>query len=298
MKLETRDLGGPVHFADFGGSGPPLVLVHGLGGSLSNWMTVGPQLSERFRVFALDLAGFGHTPLTGRTTSVEANVALVARFIKEVAGAPAIVVGNSMGGLIGAVLAASRPELVSRLILVCAALGRAPGAPLDGRVAALFAVYMTPFLGSFFLQYRAKTVGPERSVRETLRLCGLDVDKLPPEVFAAHLDVAHARLEMPWAHDAFIEAVRSLIKLTAQRRRFEDMLRKIKTPTLLIQGSRDRLVPLATAEHVARLRRDWTLVVLDGVGHVPQIEVPERWLSVVDGWLNGLERPENAAAAM
>jgi pimeloyl-ACP methyl ester carboxylesterase len=295
VKLDDVELGGPVHFASFGGNGPPVVLVHGLGGSLANWMAVGGPLSARYKVFAPDLAGFGRTPLAGRVSTVEANVALLARFIEEVAGAPAIVAGNSMGGLIAAVLASSRPELVSRLVLVSAALPRPIGAPADRKVAALFGIYMIPVLGTAFLRWHMATVGPEQSTRETLRLCGVNPDKLPPEIFAALVRVARDRLAMPWAHEAFIKAARSIVTLTAQRRRFQDMLLKIRAPTLVIQGTRDRLVPLAAAEDAVRLRRDWKLSVFDGVGHVPQLEVPERWLSTVHGFLDEIDRQPSAA---
>jgi pimeloyl-ACP methyl ester carboxylesterase len=298
VKLDHVELDGPVHFASFGSEGQPVVLVHGLGGSLVNWMAVGGPLSERYRVFAPDLAGFGRTPLAGRASTLEGNVALLARFIEKVAGARAIVAGNSMGGLIAAMLASSRPELVSRLILVNAALVRPIGAPVDRRVAALFGIYMTPVLGAVFLRWHMAMVGPEQSTRETLRLCGVDADKLPPEIFAAQVKVARDRLTMPWAHDAFIKAARSTVTFTGQRRRFQDMLLKIRAPTLVIQGTRDRLVPLAAAEDAVRLRKDWKLSVLDGVGHVPQLEVPERWLATVQGFLDELDREPSAASAV
>ncbi|MGB7980803.1 MAG: alpha/beta fold hydrolase, partial [Candidatus Nanopelagicales bacterium] len=96
------DLDGPVHFLDYGGpdGGPLLVCVHGLGGSAINWAAVAPALAGSCRVMALDLAGFGHTRGASRSTSVQANQRLLDRFLTEVAGAPAILVGNSMGGLI------------------------------------------------------------------------------------------------------------------------------------------------------------------------------------------------------
>src|SRR5439155_6364582 len=75
----TIDLDGPVHYADFGGDGPTMVLVHGLGGSFVDWAAVGPDLAGRARVVAPDLAGFGHTPLDGRSASVEANRDLLDR---------------------------------------------------------------------------------------------------------------------------------------------------------------------------------------------------------------------------
>ena len=62
MEQRVIDLGGPVHYLDFGGAGSPMVLVHGLGGSAINWQSVGSLLAERHRVVALDLPGFGRTP--------------------------------------------------------------------------------------------------------------------------------------------------------------------------------------------------------------------------------------------
>ena len=59
MRHRTVDLDGPVHYLDFGGAGPPLVMVHGLGGSAINWMAVGAEMAKDYRAVALDLAGFG-----------------------------------------------------------------------------------------------------------------------------------------------------------------------------------------------------------------------------------------------
>jgi pimeloyl-ACP methyl ester carboxylesterase len=59
MQSVTVDLDGPYHYADYGGDGPPMVLLHGIGGSHINWMLVAPKLAERFHVYALDLIGFG-----------------------------------------------------------------------------------------------------------------------------------------------------------------------------------------------------------------------------------------------
>src|SRR5688572_27076484 len=100
MKRVTLDVHGPVNVADFGGEGPPMVLVHGLGGSHVNWVRLGPLLAERARVLAPDLPGFGYTPPKGRSVTVQANAQWLDRFIAEVIGRPAILVGNSMGGLI------------------------------------------------------------------------------------------------------------------------------------------------------------------------------------------------------
>src|SRR3989442_6426883 len=116
------ELGVPLHFVDYGGTGPGIVLVHGLGGAHVNWMAVGPALARRARVVAIDLPGFGRTPTEGGSASIHASRALLDRFIRKVVGGPAIVVGNSMGGLIGMLEAAEKPENVAGLVLVGAAM--------------------------------------------------------------------------------------------------------------------------------------------------------------------------------
>src|SRR5947209_5928929 len=83
MVSKHADLDGPVHYLDFGGSGPALVCAHGLSGSALNWMAVGPALAERHRVLALDLRGFGRTPL-GPGTRLGDNRHLLDRFLRDV----------------------------------------------------------------------------------------------------------------------------------------------------------------------------------------------------------------------
>src|SRR3954452_8402584 len=153
----TIDLDGPVHWVDFGGhkesresEGPPVVLVHGLGGSHLNWVGVAPTLNRRHRVVAIDLPGFGLTPALGRDTSVNHNAALLSRFIHQVLGAPVVLVGNSMGGMVSLLLADRRPEQVVGLALIDPSLP-IPRQRQDPQVAATFAVYAVPRVGEAFL---------------------------------------------------------------------------------------------------------------------------------------------------
>lgn len=289
MKSLVKDLGGPVHYLDFGGEGEPFVLVHGLGGSSTNWLAVAGPLTKRFRVYALDLAGFGRTPLTGRQTTIASNAALVGRFLDEVAGTPAILAGNSMGGLISLYVAAERPSAVKRLVLVNAALPVPRGVPIDRSVALLFALRIAPFLGPYLMRRRAARSTPRRDLEETLRLCGVDTRKLAPEVLAGMAAIAEERASMPWAHEAFALAARSLFRTNLDRRRFEATVRAVRAPTLLMQGTRDRLVALECAREVAKLRPDWRFAILEGAGHTPQLEIPEEWLTLVLGWLDDLD---------
>jgi pimeloyl-ACP methyl ester carboxylesterase len=286
MRSRTIDLDGPVHFADFGGSGPTMVLVHGLGGAHVNWVTVGSALAARARVLAPDLAGFGRTPLAGRTADVDANRALLDRFVAAVAEGPVILVGNSMGGLIAMLQAAHHPESVAALVLVGPAQPRPYARFVDPLVALTFAAYAFPGVGERLVRWRAARLGPERTVRQTLAFCCADAACLPPEVVAAHVALARERHTMPWAHAAFLQAARSLVAMVARRRQLASVVRAIAAPTLIVQGSVDRLVPLAASQATVALRPDWSLAVFEGVGHVPQLEAPERFVATTFAWLD------------
>lgn len=297
MESRRIDLNGPVHYVDWDGpaDGPTFVLVHGLGGSHVNWFSVAPGLAERGRVLAVDLAGFGRTPPEGRRCTIGANRRLLHAFIGATNAGPAILVGNSMGGAISAIEAADEPESVAGLVLVDAAVPRALNGTPDARVAAAFATYLVPGVGERFMRTRAKALGVEGLVRETLKLCSVDASRIDPAVVEAQIALGHERSKFAWTNKAFLEAARSLLRRLARREKFLASLQKISCPTLIIQGDKDRLVPLAATRAVAESRPDWTLEVFEDIGHIPQLEAPERWLETVNRWLDG---PGKAAVAI
>ena len=118
----VSDLDGPVHWIEFGEEGgpgrdgTPIVCVHGLGGSHLNWCLIGPELAAGRRAVALDLHGFGLTPGTRATSTVQHNTRLLDRFVREVTGTPVILAGNSMGGLISILQASAAPDTVRGLV--------------------------------------------------------------------------------------------------------------------------------------------------------------------------------------
>jgi len=282
---KTIDLGGPVHYVEEG-DGSPLVLVHGLGGSHVNWFAVLPGLAGRRRVFALDLAGFGRTPLAGRSSSIEANRDLLERFLREVVKEPCALVGNSMGGLISLLEASSGRSLVRKLVLVDPAQPRPRGAPLDPAVALRMSLSALPLLGAWTMARRGRRLGAEGVVREILGVCCVDTNRVPAPVFDALVALAQERLEhMPWANAAFVEALRSLLAYVAFPGRFQDCVRRVDVPVLVLHGQSDRLVPVECSRELVKLRPDWKLVELEDTGHVPQLERPEEFLEIVEGWL-------------
>lgn len=295
----VADLGGPVHHVDFGGpeDGPRVVLVHGLGGSHLNWALAGRGLTDRARVRALDLPGFGLSEPGGRSSAIRANVAVLERFVREVVGAPAVVVGNSMGGMISTLLAARAPDAVSGLVLVNPALPMARPRRIDPLVALRFAVFALPGVGLRAIARRRARVGSRATVVETLRLCGVDTDAVPPQLLdqsAAQLD---GRRDVAGMDRAFVSAARSLLAVNADPRRYRAAMAAVDVPVLLLHGERDRLVPVDAARDAARRHPRWRTEIWPDAGHVPQLQMPERFSELVLDWLDSDGAPAARAAA-
>jgi pimeloyl-ACP methyl ester carboxylesterase len=298
MQSSMLDIEGPIFVADFGGSGPVMLLVHGLGGAHLNWMSVAPQLTAHHRVYALDLPGFGRSPLAGRRSTIAANVDLLTRAITRLSPGPIVLVGNSMGGLLSLGVAALHPTLVDALVLVDPAVP-APGGefpPRLDRVSRTFiATAFIPRWGAKRLSRAVAALGPESLVRETMRLVSADPSRIEPTVVDAHIALEAERLaESAW-HESFYAATRSLVAVLALKRKVFRWVDEVVAPTLLLQGDRDRLVPVASARNVASLRPDWEYHEFAGAGHVPMLEVPAAFVEVVSEWL---ERQGTAGAAV
>jgi pimeloyl-ACP methyl ester carboxylesterase len=282
----TVDLGGPVHYVDYGGrdGGPTVVLVHGLGGSHLNWDLFAPLLTPHARVLALDLPGFGRSEPGGRKASVPANVAVLDRFLTEVAGTPAILVGNSMGGMLSILEAGEHPEAVSGLVLLDPAVP-GPRRALDPLVAIMFAIYAIPLVGERFLRARRTRTSDLARVRETLTLVGVDPDSIPPSVIDRSVTLLEEREDVEGMDRAFLAAARSLLRILVDPRRYRKAMASIGVPVLLVQGDKDRLVPVAATRDISRRHPAWCYLELAGVGHVPQLQVPERLATEVVEWL-------------
>jgi pimeloyl-ACP methyl ester carboxylesterase len=295
-KSRTVHIGGLVHYVDYGGAddGPAVVLVHGLGGSHLNWDLFAPLLTPRARVWALDLPGFGRSEPGGRQTSVQANVAVLQRFLAEVVGEPVVLVGNSMGGMISILAAGERPDAVTGLVLLDPAVP-GPRRALDPLVAVTFALYALPFVGERFLWWRRTRQSALARVREMLQLCGVDPDRLPAPVIDRSVTLLEEREDVEGMDRAFLAAARSLVKLLVDPRRYREAMGSIDDPVLLVHGDRDRLVPVVAARDIARRHPDWRYLELAEVGHVPQLQVPDRLATDVLEWMRTVLAPRTSA---
>jgi pimeloyl-ACP methyl ester carboxylesterase len=285
----VSDLDGPVHWIEFphgdGPDGTPIVFVHGLGGSHLNWCLIGPELADGRRAVALDLHGFGLTPGTRATATVQRNTGLLDRFVREVTGTPVILVGNSMGGLISLMQAAAAPESVRGLVLIDPALPPPRQTP-DREVSGQFLLYALPGVGELYVRAVMSRRPPAVAVRRLIELCFADPSRADPAMVTASIALAAERQRREHRNAAaFLAASRSLVRVVGQRHRYWEMMASVRVPVLLIGGESDRLVPAAAMRQAAARNPRWETVMLPGVGHTPQLEVPDSVIGTVRDWL-------------
>jgi pimeloyl-ACP methyl ester carboxylesterase len=257
LRLHLRDTGPR--------DGPAVILLHGFGASLHTWEGWAARLEDRFRVIRLDLPGFALTgpDPTGDYSDARA-VAVLAAMMDALGIAQADVVGNSMGGRIAWRFALAEPARVRRLVLVSPDGFASPGRPYGAPEPVPAVVHLLPWMM------------PRSMVRATLAPAYGD----PSRMTEAEVDRAHDLLRAPGVRPAILARMAQHV--------LEDprpLLPRLTQPVLLLWGDQDRMIPASHA-------RDWQavlpraeLVVLPGLGHVPQEEAPEVSIVPVRGFL-------------
>ena len=274
---------GPVNVISLG-HGPPIVFVHGLGGSWTNWLEQMPALAEDFRVVALDLPGFGASPMPASgDVSIPAYADTLAAVLDELGIDEATVVGNSMGGFIAAELALRHPGLVERLVLISAAgisserINVAPFA-VAFRMVAGAAAWVGTRSEELTRRPRARRALVSGIVRHPHRLEG-------PMV---------AELVRGSGKPGFVDALSSLTGYA-----IKDRLADIRCPTLIVWGEKDRLVPPRDAPQFAAAIPGSRLERYADTGHMPQLERPEHFNGLLREFVGETSESvteENAAA--
>ena len=286
MISRTIDLAGEtLHYADFGGEGPTLVLVHGLGGSFTSWLAVGASLARRARVVALDLPGFGHSARSARGTTLSVMGEALARFIDAMSSEPVHLVGNSMGGALSLLEGHARPHRIASALLVNPAVPAPLGMHVDPWWLKTFAMASVP-MGHRLLQRRAARLGRERLIRELIDVCCVDATKIPANVMDALVAEAIECGALPWIDLAFSEATRSLLGELFFGRRIRKAVREPGVPTLIVHGQRDLVVDVRAVRATVTTNPQIELIELPDIGHTPQLEAPDVFLNVASRWLD------------
>lgn len=275
---------GLVHWKDYGGSGPLIVLVHGLGGAIPNWDAIGPKLTELGRTVALDLPGFGLSP-PSEDWELETHAAAIRAFVSEL-DERAVLVGNSMGALLSEMVAAATPTLVDALILVSPATPpKLPDPRIHWPTARRLLLQAIPVAGPAVARRALSGMTAEEIVNLSLELITHKRGRVPLDMVESFVDLARARMELPWASESVPKTGNSIARYFVKKSRFVAMIRQIKAPTLVVHGLEDHIVSPTSVEWLCGLRPDWTLIQMEDTGHTPQIDAPVRLLSIAIPWL-------------
>jgi pimeloyl-ACP methyl ester carboxylesterase len=267
------------------GSGPALLLLHGIANSSETWSRVLPALAERFTVIAPDLLGHGASAAPAGDYSLGAHASGARDLLTALGHERATIVGHSLGGGIAMQFAYQFPERSERLVLVSSGgLGREVHLLL--RAAALpGADWVLPLVASRPL------LGIGRTLGGVLRRARIEP--------AGDLEVlAHgfASLDSPGSRQAFLHTVRSVIEPGGQRVSANDRLAlAARLPTLIVWGARDSIIPPEHGEAAHAAMPKSRLVVFSGAGHMPHADAPDRFVELLTEFCASTE-PAHLAA--
>ena len=261
-----------VRSAPGGDDAEPALFVHGLEGSSRNWTDLMGLLRPALACEAVDLPGFGDSPPRpdGRY-SIAALAQTVAALIGQSGQAPVHLVGNSLGGAVCVKIAAARPNLIRSLTLISPALP-------DSRPRLdliRFPVMSLPRVGPRLVR-QYQVLPPERRVADVITTCYGEPALFQQDRFATEVAELTRRDELGYAATALIGSVRTLTAEFLRKGRhsaWRDAAR-VSAPTLVIYGSRDRLVDARMAGRAAHQFADARVVVLPRTGHVAHMERP------------------------
>lgn len=256
--MPTTQVGTHSVYYDEYGNGTPLLLIPGLSNSRLGWWKQVEPLSAKFRVIALDNRDAGKSGYADGPYAIADMAADVAGLIKNLDLGPVYVMGWSMGGFITQELTLGYPELVAKLALV----GTSAGGPTHVAPAPEIAALLAPVPGED-VATRIKRVYPN--------IAGPGYMTAHPDDLAQIVKNAQASPQAPEAYLRQLEAVMSWAGV-GQR------LGQISVPALVVHGNTDPLVPYGNGQFLGANIKTARLLTYEGVGHLPPIEAPEKFI--------------------
>jgi pimeloyl-ACP methyl ester carboxylesterase len=274
--------GRPVNVIELG-EGPAIVFVHGLSGSWPNWLEQLPVFAKDHRVIAMDLPGFGHSPMPREHITISAYARILDELLETLRVDAATVVGNSMGGFVSAELAIAFPQRVERLVLVSAAgistyrhrdVERIE--PYLRRVASIVAVY------TGWTAARSDWIARRPGLRNlTLGLVTRHPSRLPAALAAEQLRGA--------GKPGFMQALRANIDYPVRER-----LPEIACPTMIVWGDEDKIIPVADASVFEQLIPSSKKAIFEGTGHMAMLERPAAFNELLYEFVEEQPDPKSA----
>jgi pimeloyl-ACP methyl ester carboxylesterase len=261
------------------GSGPPVVLIHGMVNSSRHWEAVARRLASDYTVIAPDLIGHGDSATPRGDYSIGAHAAAIRDLLAVIGVERATIVGHSLGGGVAMQFFYQFPQRTERLALISSGgLGREVSPMLRG--AALPGVNALLTVGA-----HRRVLGALWSAGERMRERGNSKG-----VYLQAVARALRPLEQPGARTAFVHTLRSVIDIHGQRVSAQDRLYLLERfPTLVVWGERDRTIPLAHGRSTSEAVPGARFETLARAAHFPHLEDPAGLADVLRDWLETTE---------
>ncbi len=257
------------------GEGPPLVLLHGVGDNALDWAWVMPALARTHRVYAPDLPGSaGSARPKGDDYSPASFERFLNAFLDALEVERAVVIGNSLGGLVGLRLALAKPERVTALgLLASAGLGR--------RISPALRSLAIPGYGGLAVAWGKRRPGAaQRALGRAALLFGR-----PGGIPVKWLKEQYRLARQPGFLEAQLATLRAQVGLRGQRQLMLDRLPSLRVPTLVVWGERDRVLPYAQAREAISRIPNGSLELIPNCGHLPQVERPDHLTKILERFL-------------
>jgi pimeloyl-ACP methyl ester carboxylesterase len=249
------------------GEGPDVLLIHGLGSTKASFLDTAAALSRAgYRVHAVDLPGFGNS---SKPATASYGPAFFARAMVDLMDALEIdsahLVGNSMGGRVSIELCLRHPDRVKAMALLC------PAVAFVKRDFHHLVRLLRPELGMLPHSFGRKVV--ERQFWSLFA----DRDQVDPSVADVVVDEFLRTYSSPAARLAFLSSARSIyLESPYGKNGFYRRLSELEPPAMFVWSSHDKLIPAGFRRHVARWLPSAEHITIEGCGHAPQVEQPER----------------------
>lgn len=254
-------------------TGTPLIFIHGLSGCWQNWLEQLPHFARNQRVVAVDLPGFGQSEMPAADISMSSYADAIGALMTELGIDTAQIVGNSMGGFIGAELAIQHPARVERLVLVAAAGLSIESIRTERTTGLRHRAENMVFFGLGHVASHSHHVALRSRLRAALLLIvAAHPSKLPGPLAAQQV--------LGSGKPGFSDALEAMCRYPLR-----DRLEKISCPTLILWGDKDRLVPVKDAAIFEQLIPDSRKIVYKDTGHVSMMERPARFNDDVRAFL-------------
>ncbi|MFO0675997.1 MAG: alpha/beta fold hydrolase [Polyangiaceae bacterium] len=252
-----------------GGSGPVLMLVHGFGADKESWLLMARHLAKKRMVVVPDLPGYGAAgTIPKERASAKRQAAIVAALLDHLGRRYVHLVGNSMGGGISLRFAADYPDRAKTMTLVCSV----------GPVVDKSEVFLAIDRGESPLVLRDETRMDE--------FMALVAEKWPPSTTSIRRYRAHVQVARADHLDAMFEGWHR----PSPAEDYPKDLGALRVPALVIHGAKDRVIDVSTGRALAAGLSPSKLEVLEGIGHLPQMEAPRRTARLVDAFVDAYDK--------